>query len=79
MAQISIEREVAEKLSHQQMAAIQDKITYASEIAAIDADMLAQKKELETAQMRLTPEYLETEAIKALSQNAKFYIGERIP
>lgn len=54
-------------------------MTYASEIGMIDSDILAQKKELETAQMRLSSEYLQTEAIKALSQNVKFYIGDKVP
>lgn len=30
-------------------------MTYASEIAAIDSDIMTQRKELETSQMRLTP------------------------
>ena len=29
--------------------------------------------------MRLTKEYLQVEAIKALSTNVKFYIGDNIP
>jgi hypothetical protein len=33
-------------------------MTFAAEIGAIDSDILAQKKELETAQMRLSQEYL---------------------
>ena len=47
--------------------------------ARVDGIYYKDLKELETIKEKLTDKYLRLEAIKAVSSNAKFYLGKSIP
>lgn len=79
VAEIDAEKEVQEKLAQQEMAKIENDIYFGQQSSQIEAEMFAQKKELETAKLKYTDEYLKYEATRMLSSNVKFYLGDNIP
>ena len=51
----------------------------ARSMAAADAELYRATKEAEANKIRLTPELLQLEAVRALSSNTKVFWGEKLP
>mmetsp|Transcript_30293 Transcript_30293/g.34533 ORF Transcript_30293/g.34533 Transcript_30293/m.34533 type:complete len:330 (-) Transcript_30293:157-1146(-) len=79
VAAIHLNRTLAEKLNAQRIATIDNEIQLAKVKAEADAELYRAKKEAEANMLRLTPEYLQLEAYRAIANNTKIYFGERIP
>jgi len=47
--------------------------------AAADAELYRATREAEANRLRLTPELLQLEAVRALANNTKVFWGERLP
>ncbi len=76
---IAISKEIMEREGEQKKLAITDQIWLASEKAKADAALYKAQREAEANQLILTKEYIQLESVKAISQNTKFYFGEKIP
>merc|ERR1719311_1270946 len=74
---VQLERELKVKQNAQRMEAIANEMLTAR--ARADAELYRATKEAEANRARLTPEYLQLEAVRALSNNTKIFWGESLP
>jgi len=77
--EIELKRTLAEKLNEQRIAEIQNEMQLAKVRADTDAEFYRAQKEAEANAIRLTPELLALETVRALANNTKIYFGENIP
>ena len=74
-----LNRTLAEQLNMQQIANIENEMKLAKVKAEADAELYRAMKEAEANKLRLTPELLHLETVRALTNNTKIYFGEKIP
>jgi erlin len=79
VAQIELNRTLALKQNEQRIAEIGNQMETARVKADADAELYRAQKEAEANKLRLTPELLQLETVRALANNTKIYFGERIP
>mmetsp|Transcript_20128 Transcript_20128/g.23223 ORF Transcript_20128/g.23223 Transcript_20128/m.23223 type:complete len:334 (+) Transcript_20128:198-1199(+) len=79
VAAIHLNRTLAEKMNLQRIATIDNEMQFAKVKAEADAALYKSMKEAEGNKLRLTPELLQLETVRALANNTKIYFGERIP
>ena len=77
--QIQIEKEIAEREGSKKMKVIEGEILLAHEKATADAALYSARAEAEANNIRLTPQFLKYQAIKAVGNISKAYFGESIP
>jgi len=78
VSRLAMQQQIAEKEAQQKMEAINDAIALAHAKGEADARFYAQEREAESNRLKLTPEYLQLELIKALANNSKFYYGDKL-
>jgi regulator of protease activity HflC (stomatin/prohibitin superfamily) len=79
VAAIHLNRTLAEKVNEQRMAQIDNEMQLAKVKAESDAELYRATQEAEANRLRLTPELLQLETVRALANNTKIYFGENIP
>lgn len=79
VAAIHLNRTLAEKLNEQRIAGIENDMRRDKVQVEADAELYRATKEAEANRLRLTPELLHLETIRALANNTKIYFGESIP
>mmetsp|Transcript_30857 Transcript_30857/g.46830 ORF Transcript_30857/g.46830 Transcript_30857/m.46830 type:complete len:327 (+) Transcript_30857:94-1074(+) len=79
VAKIHLNRTLAEKLNEQRIAQIENEMQLAKVKTEADAELYRATKEAEANRLRLTPELLQLETVRALANNTKVYFGESIP
>ena len=70
---------MAEKENEQRLEQIANEMHLAKLKAAADAEFYAATREAEANAQRITPELIQLEAVRALSNNTKVYFGESLP
>jgi hypothetical protein len=76
---VELTRKLKQRENEKEMDRIQNEIVVAKATAAADAEFYAKTKEAEANKAMLTPQLLQLEAIRALSNNTKVFWGERLP
>jgi len=76
---VVLERSLRERENEQLKANIANEMYTAKARADADAELYRATKEAEANKMRLTPELLQLEAVKALASNTKVFWGEKLP
>jgi len=76
---IELNRTLALKLNEQRIANIENEMVLAQAKARADAEYYSSEREAEANKLRLTPELLQLEAVRALANNTKVYFGEKLP
>jgi len=76
---VELERTLKVKQTEQQLAEIANAMHAAKERADADAAFYRVSREAEANKLLHTPELLQLEAVKALSNNTKIFWGERLP
>jgi len=76
---IELNRTLAQKYNEQRIASIQNEMVIAKAKADADAEFYRTEREAEANKLRLTPELLQLEAVRALANNTKVYFGEKLP
>lgn len=76
---VTLERALKQRESEQRLEAIENDMLTARAKAAADAELYRAGKEAEANSLRLTPEVLQLEAVRALANNTKIFWGERLP
>jgi regulator of protease activity HflC (stomatin/prohibitin superfamily) len=76
---VKLERELKMKQNEQRMAEISNEITAAKARTDADAAFYRATKEAEANKLRLTPELLQLEAVRALANNTKVFFCEKLP
>ena len=79
VAAIHLNRTLAAKMNEQKIAEIENKMRLARVQVEADAELYRSQKEAEANALRLTPELLHLETVRALANNTKIYFGESIP
>lgn len=76
---VQLERELRQKENEQQKANIENQMHADKEKSGADAELYRATKEAEANRLRLTPELLQLEAVRALANNTKVFWGEKLP
>jgi len=76
---IELNRSLAQKLSQQRVAEIENEMHAAKARAQADAEFYRVQREAEANRLLLTPEMLQLEAVRALANNTKVYFGDKLP
>jgi len=76
---VELERALKQKQNERQIAEIENEMAASAARAAADAEFYRAAKEAEANRLRLTPELLQLEAVRALANNTKVFWGERLP
>lgn len=76
---VSLERALKQKETDQMVEKINNEIIVTRAKAEADAELYRATKEAEANRIRLTPELLQLEAVRALANNTKVFWGERLP
>merc|ERR1712188_149859 len=76
---VQLERALKQRENERQLAAIQNDMVVSRSKADADAELYRATKEAEANRIRLTPELLQLEAVRALANNTKVFWGERLP
>jgi len=79
VAAIHLNRTLAQKNNERLIADIQNEMQLAKVHAEADAELYRATKEAEANQLRITPEFLQFEMVRALANNTKIYFGDSIP
>jgi len=79
VAVITMEKEISEKLSEQQMSSIADQMHVDRESSLAEAYLYSIRKEAESNALKLTPSFLALEKIFALAENSDIVFGDSIP
>ena len=77
--EIELSKRLAEKENEQRLEQIANEMHLAKLKAAADAEFYAATREAEANAQRITPELIQLEAVRALSNNTKVYFGESLP
>jgi len=75
VAVITMEKEISEKLSEQQMSSIADQMHVDRESSLAEAYLYSIRKEAESNALKLTPSFLALEKIFALAENSDIVFG----
>merc|ERR1711904_235212 len=76
---VELERELKAKQNAAKIEAIENEIEAARARVQADAELYRASKEAEANRARLTPEFLQLEAVRALSNNTKIFWGDKLP
>jgi len=76
---VELERELKAKQNAAKIEAIDNEIEAARARVQADAELYRASKEAEANRVRLTPEFLQLEAVRALSNNTKVFWGDKLP
>jgi len=76
---VKLERELKNKQNEQMLERIANEMLTARAHADADAAFYRASKEAEANKLRLTPELLQLEAVRALANNTKVFWGEKLP
>ena len=76
---VQLEQQLLQKENQQQISEIENKMHSDKERAQADAELYRALKEAEANKIRLTPEFLQLEAVRALANNTKVFWGEKLP
>lgn len=76
---VLLERQLRQKETEKKTEAIQNEMVAARSMAAADAELYRATKEAEANKIRLTPELLQLQAVRALANNTKVFLGDRLP
>ena len=76
---VSLELKIAAKRTEQQLAIIANEIHTGKAKADADAEFYRVSREAEANKLLLTPERLQLESVRALSNNTKVFWGDRLP
>jgi len=79
VAQVTLEMQLADKQQQQRLAEIENEMLLAQAKAAADAEFYRAQREAEANALRITPELIQLEAVRAIANNSKIYFGEKIP
>merc|ERR1712196_440769 len=79
VARINLARALSEKQNQQKMEEIANNMTIAKARAQADAEFYRATKEAEANRLRITPELIQLEAVRAIANNTKLYFGEKLP
>lgn len=79
VAKITLDMQVADKENQQKVEQIENEMHLARARAAADADFYRAQREAEANALRITPELIQLEAVRAIANNSKIYFGEKIP
>lgn len=79
VAAIHLNQTLAAKRNEQRIAQIENDMRLAKIHAEADAELYRAMKEAEANRVRLTPELLHLETVRALANNTKIYFGDSIP
>ena len=79
VAKIQFDQKIMEKESQKKISEIEDATLVARQKARADAEFYAAQKMTESNRLKLTPEYLELQRIKAVANNNKIFYGNSIP
>ncbi len=76
---VKLERQLKSRQNEQQLAEIANEMHVAKERAEADAELYRAQKEAEANRLRLTPQLLQLEAVRAIANNTKIFWGEKLP
>jgi regulator of protease activity HflC (stomatin/prohibitin superfamily) len=76
---VSLDLKMRAKRVEQELAALADKIHTSKAKADADAEFYRVSREAEANKLLLTPERLQLESVRALSNNTKVFWGDRLP
>lgn len=76
---VELERSLKLKQNQQLVASIENEMHGAKARAEADASLYRMAKEAEANKLRLTPELLQWEAVRALANNTKVFWGDKLP
>jgi regulator of protease activity HflC (stomatin/prohibitin superfamily) len=76
---VQLEQRLRHKENEQQKAAIENQMHTDKAKALADAELYRATKEAEANRLRLTPELLQLEAVRALANNTKVFWGDKLP
>jgi len=76
---VQLERVLKQKENEQQVAEITNQMTTARAKADADAELYRANKEAEANRARLTPEFIQYEAVRSLANNTKVFWGDKLP
>lgn len=76
---VELERELKTKQNQQRLADIANEMTTSRVKADADAELYRAQQEAAANRARLTPEYLQLEAVRALANNTKVFWGDKLP
>merc|ERR1712146_711867 len=79
VAKINLQKQLSEKLNLQKMEQVANEMIIAKSKAQADADFYRSEKEAEANRLRITPELIQLEAVRAIANNTKIYFGDKIP
>merc|ERR1711904_760067 len=79
VAAVELTRELKQKQNEQQIATISNEMSSSKARAEADAELYRATKEAEANRVRLTPELLQLETVRALANNTKVFWGDRLP
>merc|ERR1712159_216927 len=73
VAKINLEKQLTEKQNLQRMEQIANEMIVAKAKAQADAEFYRAQKEAEANRVRITPELIQLEAVRAIANNTKMY------
>jgi regulator of protease activity HflC (stomatin/prohibitin superfamily) len=76
---VELERSLKHQHNQQLLATIENEMLSAKAKAEADAQLYRMAKEAEANKLRLTPELLQWEAVRALANNTKIFWGDKLP
>ena len=79
VATIELGRQLAEKESAQRVESIDNDMHLARLKARSDAEFYAATREAEANRARITPEFIQLEAVRAIANQTKVFFGEKLP
>lgn len=79
VAKINLEKQLTEKQNLQRMEQIANEMIVAKAKAQADAEFYRAQKEAEANRVRITPELIQLEAVRAIANNTKMYFGDKLP
>merc|ERR1712196_115626 len=79
VAKINLEKQLTEKQNLQRMEQIANEMIVAKAKAQADAEFYRAQKEADANRVRITPELIQLEAVRAIANNTKMYFGDRLP
>ncbi|KAK9829149.1 hypothetical protein WJX72_004197 [[Myrmecia] bisecta] len=78
-SRIVMQQHLAEKEAVKQQQLIENEIYLNKQRSLADADFYRLSREAETNQLKLTPEFLQLAFMQAITNNTKFFFGDKIP
>merc|ERR1712146_835999 len=79
VAKINLEKQLTEKQNLQRMEQIANEMIVAKAKAQADSEFYRAQKEAAANRVRITPELIQLEAVRAIANNTKMYFGDKLP